>query len=103
MQVGGLRYTIGKDLKVKDVHILNNDGSIKENLSLAPDNKKFTVVYDDFLMTGVAGLKDLKKNPFDKNVEYFSYSRQAATIKYLKENAQNFDLAIDAPRIIKEI
>lgn len=103
MQVSGLRYTIGKDLKVKDVCIVNADGSVKENISKASDKKKYTVVYDDFLMTGVAGLKDLKKNPFDKNVEYFSYSRRNAITKYLKENGKNADLSCDAPRIIKEV
>ena len=71
-------------------------------MSNAPDDKKYTVVYDVFLMTGVAGLKDLIKNPFDKSVEYFPYSRQDALISYFKKLPKHTDLSFDTPRILIE-
>ena len=38
------------------------NGDIKCNLADFPDDKEFEVVYDNYLMTGVAGLSDLKKD-----------------------------------------
>lgn len=86
MQVSGLKYTIDKDKRVKDVCLVNEDGSLGEKLDNESDDKKYTVVYDVFLMTGPAGLKSLKKDPDDKNIEYYSYSRQDALIEYLSKN-----------------
>lgn len=81
MQVSGMEYTICPDLSVKDVHIINPDGSIKYNLDECPDDTKFPCVYDTFLMTGVAGLSELKKDP--KDVENFNVARQDAFKDYL--------------------
>jgi len=103
MQVGGMRYTIGEDNKVKNVHLINYDGSLGEKLDEMPDNKPYNVAYDAFLMTGVAGLSELKKEPTDKSVEYFSYSRQDALIEYLQENFKNKPVELRANRIEKEI
>lgn len=93
MQVSNLEYTVNPDLSVSDVHILNDDGSIKYNLDDFDDDDKFCAVYDDFLMTGVAGLKDLKKdyieNPELKDeIEFFYTSRQQALEAYLNENEE---------------
>ena len=91
MQVSGMEYTITPDFSVKDVHILNPDGSIKYNLDDFEDDKEFTVVYDTFLMTGVAGLSELRKEENDKTVEIFDISRQDVLIEYLKKSDKLFD------------
>lgn len=99
MQVGGMRYTIGSDNKVKDVYLLNMDGSLGERIDIQPDDKEYTVVYDNFLMTGVAGLADLKKDPNSIGIEYFPYSRQDAIIEYLKHNFSHKPIEVKTPRI----
>lgn len=84
MQVAGLEYTIKPDLKVTSVHILNQDGSIKVDLDKCDDDEEFSVVYDVFLATGVAGLTEMKKDlENDNNIEYFDASRQDALYEYL--------------------
>jgi len=84
MQVSGLEYSINPDLTVCDVHILNKDGSIKYNLDDFEDNDAFSAVYDVFLATGPAGLKDLKKDcENDPSIEIFDASRQDALLEYL--------------------
>ncbi|MBR6163667.1 bifunctional metallophosphatase/5'-nucleotidase [bacterium] len=83
MQVSGMEYTVKPDCSVKDVHILNPDGSIKYNLDDFDDDKIFTGVYDTFLMTGVAGLTELKREENDSSVEVFDISRQEVLIEYL--------------------
>lgn len=99
MQVGGMRYTIGKDNKVKDVYLLAKDGSLGERIDIQPDDKEYTVVYDDYLMTGVAGLIDLKKDPKALEIEYYPYSRQSAVIEYLKHNFRNKPVEVRTGRI----
>ena len=98
MQVSGMEYTITPDLSVRDVHILNPDGSIKYNLDDFSENDYFTCVYDTFLMTGVAGLSELKKD--EKEVEKFDISRQEALIEYLTKAENLSDFTIK--RITKE-
>ena len=90
MQVSGLEYTIEPDLFVSNVHILNQDGTIKYDLNDFNDDDKFTCVYDIFLATGVAGLSSLKKEQNDASIEYFNISRQDALIDYLS-NAEISD------------
>ena len=102
MQVGGMRYTIGKDNKVKDVYLLAKDGSLGERIDIQPDDKKYTVVYDKFLMTGVAGLKDLKKDPNAVGIEYYPHSRQDAIIEYLEHNFSDTPVELKTPRIVIE-
>lgn len=84
IQVSNMEYTINQNLTVSNVHILNDDGTIKYNFDDFSDDKKFTVVYDTFLATGVAGLTALTKvcenNP---DVELFGISRQEALREYL--------------------
>ena len=89
MQVSGMEYTICPDLSVKDVHIINPDGSIKYNLDECSDDAKFPCVYDTFLMTGVAGLSELKKDP--KDVEIFNVARQDAFKDYLMNAPELID------------
>ena len=90
MQVSGLEYTIEKDLSVSNIHILNQDGTIKYNLDDFDENDTFTCVYDVFLATGVAGLSALKKEQNDNTIEYFNISRQDVLIDYLSK-AEIFD------------
>ncbi len=92
MQVSGLEYTVKPDLTVCDVHILDDEGNIKYNLDDFDDDDCFSAVYDVFLMTGVTGLKDLKKDwendpEIKKEIEFFRASRQVALGEYLSDNA----------------
>lgn len=103
MQVGGMRYTIGKDNKVKDVHLLNKDGSLGERIDIQPDDKEYTVVYDTFLMTGVAGLSHLKKDAHALDVEHFPFTRQDSVISYIKHYFGKKPVEIKAQRIEVEL
>ena len=98
MQVSGMEYTIKPDLSVCNVHIINPDGSIKYNLDDLPDDYSFTCVYDTFLLTGVAGLNELKKD--EKEVEKFDISRQDALTEYFTKADNLTDFA--KKRITKE-
>ncbi len=102
MQVAGLEYTVKPDLTVESVHILNPDGSIKINLDNCDNSEEFSVVYDVFLATGVAGLKDLKKDlENDSNIEFFDASRQDALYKYLTKCPQIQDYKTERIHKIK--
>lgn len=96
MQVSNMEYTINPDLTVSNVHILNNDGTIKYYLDLCDDNKKFTAVYDTFLATGILGLTALAKNcENNPNVEIFGEPRQ----KVLKEYLLKVDKLMDYKKV----
>ena len=87
MQVSGMEYTIHPDLTVSDVHIMNEDGSIKYNLDDYNDDDMFTGVYDTFLATGCDGLKDLAKDcKNDSSVEIFDATREKALSEYVTQN-----------------
>lgn len=102
MQLGGMKYTVDSNNKVKDVYLVNHDGSLGEKLDEQPNYKKYSVIHDQFLLTGVAGLKDLKKDHNDPTIEYFPYTRQDAVIKYLKENFHKKPVEVKTGRIIVE-
>lgn len=85
MQISGMEYTITPDFSVKNVHILNPDGTIKYNLDDFDEDKVFVGVYDTFLMTGIAGLTELKRETDDKTVELFDIPRQEVLIEYLTQ------------------
>lgn len=92
MQVSGMEYTIHPDLTVSDVHILNEDGSIKYNLDDYNDEDLFTGVYDTFLATGCDGLDDLVKDcENDNSVEVFDATRERALLEYLTQNDKLMD------------
>lgn len=99
MQVGGMKYTIDSNNKVKNVYLINHDGSLGEKLDDQANDKKYSVIHDQFLLTGVAGLKDLKKDYNNPDIEYFPYTRQDAVIKYLKENFHNKPVEVKTGRI----
>ena len=66
------------------VLVYDDEGNIKYRLDELDDDFEFSVVYDDFLATGVAGLVDLKKDvENDKNIEIFDVTRQQALKEYL--------------------
>ena len=102
IQVGGLKYTIDKNSRVKDVFLLNEDGSLGEKLDDQPDNKKYIVAYDNFLETGAVGLSSLKKDPKDPNTVRFPHARQDALIEYLREKFPNKPVAFVGDRITFE-
>lgn len=102
MQVSNMEYTINPDLSVGNVHILNEDGTIKYDLDDFDDDKKFSVVYDTFMATGVIGLtaltKDCENNP---DVELFGISREDALKEYLSKVKNLMDYK--KVRIFKQI
>ena len=60
LQVAGLRYTIGKDDKVKDVILLRKDGTQEKLNSQNPSTDKFfNVAYNTFVAGGTEGLEVL--------------------------------------------
>lgn len=84
MQVANMTYTINPDATVSDVKVLNDDGSVKYELDKLDDDFELTVVYDDFLATGVAGLSELVKDvEMDRNIEIYDVTRQGALKDYL--------------------
>lgn len=61
LQVSGMRYTIGKNDKVKDVYLVKDDGTEEKMNSENPSSDKFfTVTYNTFLAGGTEGLQVLK-------------------------------------------
>ena len=57
LQVAGLKYTIGKDNRVKNVFLVKDDGSEEKLNSDNPSSEKFfTVAYNSFLGGGTEGL-----------------------------------------------
>lgn len=97
LQVGGLRYTVGSDNKVKDVYLINKKGELLECLDDAPNDKKYTVVYDTYLMQGAGGMNSLKKTK--KDVKYYPYNHQSGIIEYLKHNFKNKPITVNTGRI----
>lgn len=99
IQVGGMQYTIGRDNLIKEAYLLDKDGALLERIDTQPDDKKYTVVYDSFLMKGPASLKELVKESDDPNVEYFPYSRQDAAIKYINNKFKNKPIQVQTGRV----
>lgn len=97
-----LKYTIGKDNLVKEVYLLDNKGAVLERIDTQPNDKKYIVAYDNFLMTGPADLKALVKPPESPDVEYFQYSRQDAVIKYIKSEFKDKPVQVTTGRINQE-
>ncbi len=91
MQVSGMEYTINPDLTVSDVHILNEDGSVKYNLDDFGDEDLFTGVYDTYLATGCDGLVDLMTDCTSSFVEVFDATREKALFEYLTQNDKPVD------------
>lgn len=103
MQVSGLTYKIDKNNKVKDVCVVDKFGNILENIDNAPNNKAYTCVYDNYLATGVANLKNLVKDVESADVECFDVSRQSALLAYLTAHNGGGDIwDINYPRIKAE-
>lgn len=97
LQVGGLRYIVGSDNKVKDVYLINKQGERVECLDNAPNNKKYTVVYDTYLMQGAGGANSLKKAK--KDVKFYPFNHQSGAIEYLKHNFANKPVQVKTGRI----
>lgn len=102
MQVGGLRYTITDQNEVKDVFLLNEDGTLGECLDEQDDEKVYNVAYDKFLMTGIGGLSSIKKDENDPEVEFFPYSLQDCMTEYLQANYSDKKIEVQNGRIVKE-
>lgn len=99
MQVSGLKYTITPQKTVKDVFLENPDGSLTklDNISPSP-SKKFTVVYDNFLLNAPEGLVNLKKKP----IEVYDFDKTFTAIEYIEKfNNKPFEIK-NQKRIIVE-
>lgn len=83
LQVAGLRYTIGKDDKVKDVIFLKKDGTQEKLDSQNPRNDKFfNVVYNTFVAGGTDGLEVLHAP--DKVIKKCDLTETQMFIDYIK-------------------
>ncbi|MFA6990070.1 MAG: 5'-nucleotidase C-terminal domain-containing protein [Candidatus Gastranaerophilaceae bacterium] len=83
LQVSGLRYTIGKDKKVKDVFLENSDNTLSKLNSEKPSSDKyFTVAYDDYLESGPEHVEML--NAPEKAIKEFDWNTTDATVEYIK-------------------
>ena len=102
LQVGGMRYTVGSDNKVKNVYLINKNRSLGECLDKMPDNKKYTVVYDTYLMQGASGMSSLKKEPHEPNVKIYPFNHQSGLLEYLKQNFSTKPFEVKTGRIERE-
>ena len=86
LQVSGMSYKINPNMSISDVIIYNEDGSVKYNLDELDDNFELTMVYDDFLASGVEGLKHIKRDVKNEEiVTRYKCTRQQALTKYIKK------------------
>jgi len=99
LQVGGLRYTVGSDKKAKDVYLLDKDGNRTECLDNMPEDKKYKVVYDTFLMQGAGGMDCIKKELDAPDVKIYPYNHQSGIIEYLKHNFHRKSVEVKTGRI----
>lgn len=83
LQVSGMKYTIGKDDKVKDVYLLKDDGSQEKMDWTNPSpNKFYTVAYNSFLAGGSEGVESLKAP--EKMIKKFDKTETDILIDYIK-------------------
>lgn len=101
LQVSGMQYTIGKDNKVKDVYLVNDDGSKEKINSENPSaNKFFTVAYNSFLGGGTEGLQVL--NAPEKIIKKWDKTETDIFKDYIM-SFNNQPISIDKTgRIVKE-
>jgi len=99
LQVGGMRYTVGLDNKVKDVYLTDRKGNLGECLDEMPDDKEYTVLYDTYLMQGPGGMSSLKKGIDEKDVKIYPFNPQNGLLEYLTENFSNKPLEVRTGRI----
>lgn len=103
LQVGGVQYTVGKNNRVKNVYITNQDGVLGECLDNAPEDKRYSVIYDISLMSGKGGMSALRKDLSNtSDVKIYPINHQSSIIEYLKQNFKNKPVEIKTGRIIFE-
>ncbi len=102
LQVSGLRYTIGKDDKVKDVYLVKKDGTQQKLNSENPSSDKFfKVAYNTFVAGGSEGLGVLKAP--EKIINKCDLNETQMLIEYIKSfNGQPIKIAEDG-RIKQEV
>ncbi len=101
VQVAGLRYTIGKDDKVKNIYLVNDDGTQEKIDEKNPRPDKFyTVAYNSYLFGGTEGLENLHAP--EKRIKEADRTETDMLIDYIKSfNGQPIQIKPDG-RIIKE-
>ncbi|MDD3593044.1 MAG: 5'-nucleotidase C-terminal domain-containing protein [Candidatus Gastranaerophilales bacterium] len=83
LQVSGMKYTIGKDKNVKEVYVLNDDGTqTKLNEKNPSTDKFFTVTYGSFFAGGPERMTMLKAP--DKLIKNFEWNDLQAVEEHLK-------------------
>jgi 5'-nucleotidase len=94
LQVSGLRYTIGKDKKVKDVFLENSNRTLTKLNAVNPSpTANYTVVYNTYLEGGPEYLEML--NAPDKMIKTFDWNDTDATVEYVKSLNRPVSLAKD--------
>lgn len=95
LQVSGLRYTIGKNDKVKDVYLVKKDGTQEKLNAENPSNDKFyKAAYNTFVASGSEGLGVLKAP--EKMIKKCDLNETQMFIEYIKSfNGQPINIAED--------
>lgn len=101
LQCSGLKYTVGKDKKVKDIFIENKDGNYTKIDHLNPNKNKFyTVTYNEYINQGLENVEMLKCP--EKLIKAHDYTDTEAVIEHIK-SFNNKPIEIKQPgRIIIE-
>lgn len=102
LQVGGLKYTVGINNKVKDVYLTDEHGNLNECLDDMPEDKEYSVLYDTYLMSGAGGMTSLIKDIRSKDVIISPYNHQSGVIEYLKTYFKHHSLDVKNNRIKHE-
>lgn len=84
IHTSGLKYTVSSSKELRNVMIQNEKGEwSKLNHENPDESKKFSVIYDEFLMGGGDNLPMLKKQ--DKILESYEWSKQDAIKDYIQK------------------
>ncbi len=98
LQVSGLEYTVGKNMKVKNVYMVNDDGSkVKLDSENPREDKTFVVCYNSYLPSS-EGVKIL--NAPEKRIKKFDLSETELFCEYFN-SFKNEPITIKATGRIK--
>lgn len=101
-QVSGIKYTVTPDRDVKNVVILNNDGTeTKLNTDQPSSTKMFTVACSDYMASGPSVLPGLKMTK-EQLLEEYDWTELQATLENVQQNySEGLDIRRDG-RVIVE-
>lgn len=85
-QVSGIKYTVTPDRDVKNIAILNDDGTeIKLNTVKPSETKMFTIACSDYMASGPSVLPGLKI-PKEERLDEYNWTELQATLENVQHN-----------------